>query len=199
MNMRSRRTAPMMAALVAISVGLVACGSDSSGSDSTASTAAPQELALTGKYTTLVLDPATATVLTDNKVSVTPIAPATAKGLGIAFPITGGSVDPNTLAGAIDHSGGLDFESGGTQVKLTDFVVDTTRGTLTSTAGGAQLPTLTLDLSGLKKVTNGGVIVASDIKASLTAQAATALNDAFGVSLFTRGLAIGTVTVTATG
>ena len=84
-------------------------------------------------------------------------------------------------------------------MKLTNFVVDTTNGTLTSTAGGAQLPTLSLNLKGLKKVTNGSVIVASGIKASLTTQAAKALNDAFGVSIFTKGLAIGTITVTATG
>ena len=199
MSMRLRRTAPIAVALVALAAGLVACGSDGGSSDSSASTAAPQKLDLTGKYTTLVLDPATAMVLTDNKVSVTPIAPATARGDGIAFPITGGSVDPETLAGTIDHSGGLDFEAGGTQVKLTDFVVDTTDGTLTSTAGGAELPTLSLDLSGLKKSTSGGVIVASGIKASLTAQAAKALNDAFGVSLFSKGLAIGTVTVAASG
>ena len=199
MKINLRRTAPMVAVVAALAVGLVACGSDSSSTDNTASTAAPQNLALTGKYSTLVLNPATAGVLADNKISVAPIAPATVKGAGIAFPITGGSVDPNTLAGTIDHSGGLDFKSGATQVKLTDFVVDTTKGTLTSTAGGAQLPTLSLNLNGLKKVTNGSVIVASGIKASLTTQAAKALNDAFGVSIFTKGLAIGTITVTATG
>ncbi|MFN8162161.1 MAG: hypothetical protein U0R52_14075 [Solirubrobacterales bacterium] len=198
MNKQLRRLVPVAAAL-AISAGLVACGGSDDGTDTTATQAGGKNLMLTGKDTSLVLDAATAKVLTDNKVKVSPISPAKAKGNGIAFPITGGDVNSETLAGVIDHSGGLDFSSGGTQVKLTDFVIDTTKGVLTATAGGAQLPTLDLDLSGLKESEQGGAIVASNIKATLTAQAAKALNDAFGVSLFQKGLAIGTATVTATG
>jgi hypothetical protein len=198
MNINLRHSALVVAGVAALSLGVAACGSsDSSSTDSTAST--PQKLALTGESTTLVLDPATAKVLTQNKVSVAPVAPATAEGGGIAFPITGGAVDPNTLAGRITHSGGLEFAAGGTKVKLTNFVVNTVAGTLTSTVGGAKLLTLDLDLSGLKKSTQNGVIVASGVTAALTAPAAKALNAAFGVSIFTKGLAIGTVTIRATG
>ena len=43
-----------------------------------------------------------------------------------------------------------------------------------------------------------GTIVASGIVASLTKDAAAALNDAFSVDLFKGGLTIGDVTITAT-
>jgi hypothetical protein len=43
----------------------------------------------------------------------------------------------------------------------------------------------------------GGAIVASGISATLTGEAAKALNEAFGVSLFEEGLAIGDVPVRA--
>jgi hypothetical protein len=107
-------------------------------------------------------------------------------------------VASDTLAGTIEHSGGLRFSAGGTNVDVTDFVVDTTAGTLTATVGEGQVPLLALDLSGLERSMEGDVIVASGIDATLAGEAATALNEAFGVEAFTEGLAIGTVTVRAT-
>ena len=98
----------------------------------------------------------------------------------------------------IEHSGGLRFSAGGTNLEVTDFVVDTEAGTLTATAGGADVPLLALDLSGLERTEEGGAIVASGIEASLTREAAKALNDTFKVELFEEGLAIGDVTVRAT-
>jgi hypothetical protein len=77
-------------------------------------------------------------------------------------------------------------------------VVDTEAGTLTATAGGGQVPLLTLDLAGLERSMEDGSIVASGITAALTAEAAQALNDTFKVKLFEEGLAMGDVTVTAT-
>ena len=160
--------------------------------------AAGEELTLTGEDTTLVLDTSTATVLTGLGVKVAPIGPATSANGGIAFPITGGSVASDTLAGTIEHSGGLRFSAGGTNVDVTDFVVDTTAGSLTATAGYAQLPLLGLDLTGLERSMEGDTIVASGIKATLAEEAATALNTAFKVDAFQAGLPIGTVTVRAT-
>ena len=105
----------------------------------------------------LALDPGTAEVLTENKVEVAPVGPASAGDDGIAFPITGGEVDSETLAGTIDHSGGLEFSAGKTSVALTDFVVDTAAGTLTATTpDGAELVTLDLDLTGSRAHRRGG-------------------------------------------
>lgn len=200
------RLAILIAAVAALSVGLLACGDDDDDETTAAATTeqaaeempASQMLSLNGEDTTLVLDPATAGVLEQNKVTVAPVKPAAAKGGGIAFPITGGEVDSESLAGTIEHSGGLTFRAGGQEVTITDFVVDTVAGSLTSTAGGAELPTLDLDLGSLQRSMEAGAIVASGIQATLTAEAAKALNDAFGVSLFEAGLPIGEVTVRAT-
>jgi hypothetical protein len=188
--------------VLALALLVAACGGDDD-DDETATNGTTMEetaetLSLTGEETILVLDEGTAEVLTDNGVEVSPVRPADASGDGIGFPITGGEVDSESLAGTIDHSGGLSFSADGTEVELTDFVVDTEAGTLTSTVGGDSLETLSLDLDGLERSDENGVIVAEGIEASLTADAADALNDAFGVELFERGLAIGEVTVRAT-
>jgi hypothetical protein len=202
-----RKRFPLLAvlALAVLSLGVAACGDDEEDTTATTETEAetamaePMQLALTGEETVLVLDSGTADVLAENKVKVEPVDPAGTSGDGIGFPITGGEVESESLAGTIEHSGGLVFSAGGTEVEVTDFVVDTAAGTLTATtADGAELALLDLDLSALERTDDGGVIVADGITAALTADAATALNDAFGVELFEEGLAIGDVTVRAT-
>jgi hypothetical protein len=190
---------PLLAALVAaLALGLAACGDDDDASADGTTTAAPATLTLTGEGTTLALDEDTAQVLTQNDIQVAPIAPATAGAGGITFPITGGQVDAETLAGTIEHSGGLRFSAGGTDLDLTDFVIDTAAGTLTATAGGADVPILDVDLTGLQRSEDAGTIVLEGITVALGAEGAAALNDTFGVSLFEAGIPIGDVTVRAT-
>ena len=204
-RVNSLRLLALVAAL-ALALVAVACGDDDDegggggGTDAAVeeTEAASQQLRLNGETTVLVLDEQTAMVLTDNGVKVAPVDPAAPDGDGIGFPITGGMVDSESLAGMIEHSGGLRFSAGGTNLEVTDFVVDTEAGTLTATAGGADVPLLALDLSGLERTEEGGAIVASGIEASLTPEAAKALNDTFKVKLFEEGLAIGEVTVRAT-
>lgn len=184
---------------LALALGVAACGDDDDeGGGAATTTEESTMLSLTGEETVLVLDAGTADVLTENDVTVEPVAPAKASGDGIGFPVTGGEVDSESLAGTIDHSGGLVFAAGGTEVEVTDFVVDTAAETLTATTGGAELTLLDLDLSGLQRSDEGGSIVLEGITATLSADAAAALNEAFGVKLFEKGLAIGDVTVTAT-
>ncbi len=201
---RNWRLLALVGALV-LALALVACGDDDEDDGAAQETTTEQETAaepmmldLNGETTVLVLDPGTADVLAQNKIEVTPVRPAAPDGDGIGFPITGGMVDSESLAGTIDHSGSLRFSAGGKRLAVTDFVVDTEAGTLTATAGGAEIPLLSLDLAGLQRSMEGDAIVASGIAAALTAEAATALNDTFGVTIFEEGLAIGDVTVTAT-
>ena len=83
-------------------------------------TAASAELG--GGSTTLKLDSGLAEALTDAGVAVAPVSPATArKGGRVAFPITGGELNPKTAAGVINHSGGLSITAGETTVSLTNF------------------------------------------------------------------------------
>ncbi len=199
MQKRSKPIA-LLALLAAFALVVAACGDDDSSTTSeTTAAGASETLTLNGQETVLALDSGTAKVLKDNKIKVAPIDPASASDAGIAFPITGGEIDSESLAGTIDHSGGLKFSAGGTSVELTDFVVDTAAETLTATApDGSALVTLDLDLGGLERSDEGGAIVLSGITAALSSDGADALNSSFKVKLFEGGLAIGDVTVTAT-
>lgn len=148
--------------------------------------------------TTVKLDKGTAAALTDLGVSVSPISPATASSKGVKFPITGGRLDAKTLAGNIRHSGGLRFAAGATVVDLKRFTINIDRKPdLVATVGDARVSILTLDLSRLKNRSSGDNIRLSGVKASLTKAAADALNQAFGVTAFKKGLVLGTASVSA--
>ena len=148
--------------------------------------------------TTLALDPGAAAALGSLGVAVAPIAPATAGPNGIAFPITGLGLNWHPLALRVNHSGGLKFSAGSTVVDLTDYTIYTGRDArLVASLGTARVAILKLDLSKARYgITWGGVTI-GNVKASLTAGAAGALNGAFGTTAFTEGLLIGTATVNA--
>jgi hypothetical protein len=149
--------------------------------------------------TTLKLDAGTASALTSLGITVGPVKPAKASSKGVAFPITGGSVNAKTLAGKIKHSGGLRFSKGSTVVELTDYTINIDKKPdLVATLGKSRVSILSLDLSKLKNKSSGKKIKLSGIKASLTAGAAAALNGAFGTTAFTEGLVLGTASVNGT-
>jgi hypothetical protein len=151
-----------------------------------------------GGSTTLTLDPATAGVLTANGVAVAPVDPAAPSGGGIAFPVTGGEADPATLAGSVRHSGGLRFTAGGKSLVLKNFTytIGSKGASLSASVGGGRLRILELSLAGASVSKDGLSVSASGIQATLSNGAANALNGFFGVSLFSGGLAVGTVQTT---
>ena len=114
--------------------------------------ASAAKVKLAGGSTTLKLDAGTAAALTDAGASVAPIKPAKVKGGGIAFPITGGAIDPANARGRINHSGGLRFSAGGTRVALKNFRVHVgaKRAILTAAVGSDRLTVLSLNLSKAK-------------------------------------------------
>jgi hypothetical protein len=193
--------------LAVVALGVAACGSSSSSSTTSSTQAATSSTPATttsasaavpvaGRSTVVVVNPATAQVLKKNGVTVTPIAPATAK-TGLVFPVSGGKIAVATLAGTVDHTGGLTFSHNGKSVQLTSFIIDTTTKQLTALAGGQRVPILNLNLASLKRASGpNGTVVASDIKLTLTSQAASALNSGLGVSIFTAGLPFGVATLT---
>lgn len=193
--MNRLRTPHLLALMVALSLALaaVACGDDEGEGGS-----GGQELTLNGEKTVLTLNEGVVAVLEQNKVKVAPVEPAGPDDAGVQFPITGGSVNSETLAGTIEHRGGLIFTVGRDTLEVTDFVADTESGQLIATAGAAELPILALDLTRVKKSTEGGAIVASGITASLTGYGAAAMNAILDVKIFKEGLALGELTVTAT-
>ncbi|HTI34498.1 MAG TPA: hypothetical protein VL422_12530 [Miltoncostaea sp.] len=153
--------------------------------------------------TTVALDPGAAGALQTLGVSVAPTGPAYATKAGISFPITLGVVDGADLTGQIRHSGGLVFAKGATKVYLSRFFIDIdTTPSLSGKVGtapgtGDRADLFDLDLSGLKVDAGWHRIALSGVTLKLTEGAANKLNEAFGVTAFTKGLVIGTATVRA--
>ncbi len=192
---------------------LAACGTATatdSGNTAASASATPSASikSLTGVGTTVTVDPSTASVLQKNSVSVAPVSPATADASGgmvkVTFPITGGNVDiyPQNdtpfIRGTVKHSGGLTFSGGGKSLTATDFVVDPGASTLTATVGGSQV--MLLELDGSKVMVgkdSAGHVTLDGTVAKLSQAAADALNQTFGVSLFKRGIPLGTVHIVA--
>jgi hypothetical protein len=162
--------------------------------------AASAKVQLAGGSTTLKVASGTAAALQSNGVSLRPLNPARVRGGGVAFPITGGSIDPASAAGRIDHSGGLALRAGGTRVALRNFRVHvgSKRAILTAQVGNGRLTALSLSLAKAKVVRNGLGTTVRGVQALLSGEAAKALNAAFQTDLFARGLPIGKVTVRAT-
>jgi len=161
------------------------------------STIAPSEIVLTGGATAVALDPGTAQALTSLGVTPSPVDPADAREDGrIAFPITDGRVDAASLAGSIDHSGGLALSAGSTRVELTDFEIEIDGSpSLFGQVGGQRVELFALDVSGITTEVEGRRVTVGGVVLRLTAGAAQALNAAFGTTALAEGLVIGTATV----
>ena len=160
--------------------------------------AASADVRLSGGSTSLKLDRGTAQALGSLGVAVAPIDPARARGMRLRFPVTGGRIDPATAAGVIRHGGGLRLSAGGTRVALRRFQVTTTGGqiNLSAQVGGGRLHVA--KLRGQPTVTRKGFETrVRGLTAELTGKAARALNAAFGVSAFVRGIPLGRVAVRA--
>lgn len=160
-----------------------------------AAPAASADVGLTGGATTLRLDPGTARALDTLGVSVAPVSGARAAGGGVRFPISGGAIEPATAAGTILHRGGLRLRAGSTRVVLSSPRVSIAKNSvrLSTRVGGSRIHIATL--SGARVSRDGFDVNVADARARLTQKAARALNRAFGVTAFRRGLALGTVSV----
>jgi hypothetical protein len=159
-----------------------------------------QTAAVAGGSTTLRLSATAASALSSLGVSAAPISPARAGSAGIRFPITGGRLDPATVRGAVDHSGGLRLRGGGVTVRLTRPRITNQNGvrTLSTVVNGTgRIHTFTLDLGAARIARDGLGTVASNVRVRLSLKGAQALNRAFGVTAFRRGLLVGTARVVA--
>lgn len=168
---------------------------------------------LTGRSTSVRLNPSTASALQSLGVQVGPQGSATfdAATSTVSFPITGGfaaihsdhKFKPGYIAGSIVHDGsGLTFTKGQTSLTIKDFVVDPGDSELYGVAGNAVVtqPLLFLDGSHVKvhKDSRGDVVLDGTV-AELTDASANALNQTFGVTAFHAGIPVGTVHLVASG
>lgn len=146
--------------------------------------------------TTLRLAPATARALAANGVRVGPVVPARAGAGGLTFPVTGGAVNPANLRGSVSHGGGIRFGAGGRTVVLRDprYTIGRGLATLSARVATSRVTILRLDLRHASVTAPGPLArTATNVRATLTAMAARALNRALRTRLLRRGLAIGTV------
>lgn len=153
----------------------------------------PAEVSLSGGATTLTLDPGTAAALAGLGVTPSLIAPGEPNGAGLAFPITGGTAAVGTFVGQISHSGGIALTAGATRVELKNFIIEVSGSPrLTAQVGDTttRVP-LALDLSDIRAGVSRRTAVVRDARVALTADAAAALNAAFGTTALTAGLPLG--------
>ena len=158
-----------------------------------------------GDATYLRLDPGVNSALLGAGILVKPLDPATVDPrtmngkptVRYCFAVTGGIIDPASLAGTINHSGGLLFlnTANGKSLQATDFRIDTAKAQLLGLVGDAYVPLLDLDLSGISLKESCSVLYISNVVAKLTDVAAGALNATLGTDVFAGGLTLGTATV----
>jgi hypothetical protein len=177
----------------------------------TASAAAAPTVRLDGVRTTLRTDPATTKVLLANRIVPLPTRGTSVNvrwtrqgpSVGYGFPITGGRVDAATLAGAINHAGGIRFVNlaDGQTLSLTRFrIVIDAHPHLTAIVNGdpkVRVSILRLDLSKATVAESLPYVRVGNVGAYLNATAANALNSALGVSFFAPGIKLGTAHVNA--
>lgn len=164
--------------------------------------AAADPVHVSGSWTQLSVDPGITAALAGAGVAIQPVDPAEVHpfkrngdcSFRYTFRVTGGMVDPGTLAGTIRHSGGLRFVrlSDGAVLEATDFRIDTVEQKLFGLVGDTYVPLLDLDLSGITVGGKAPTVTVAGIVASLTPEAATALNATFGEGTVAAGLRIGT-------
>lgn len=158
--------------------------------------------------TTVKLSSTFTSALKSLDVTLGVVAPTGVYDGAALFPITGGAIDLDTALGNIVHSGGLTLEAGGTQVRLQNFIIDTTGSAPVITGlvvidnqlvGRVPLFDLALP-SGVKLplgLEAGFILQLNGVGVTLSADAAAALNKVYSVSAFAAGLDIGTADVFA--
>jgi len=179
-----------------ISSGNTTASSGTNSSTSATSTYSSARATVIGKSTAVRINRAVLAALMHAGIAVTAVAPATSRRT-LLFPVSGGQIVISTLAGTVDHTGGLTFRHSGKNVTFTNFVINTKTKQLTATVGGQSMPIFDLNFA-LPKPARGahGTVVASKIKLTVTSQAATALNRRFGESTFKAGMNFGIAKLT---
>jgi hypothetical protein len=196
------RRAVFFPLLVLLALAFAACGSSSKTTGTTATgasaaaNAATTPKTLVGKQTSVALNPATSQLLKENQIVVTAVAPATYHNT-LLWPVSGGQIAVATVAGTIQHTGGIRLSHAGKSVQVTSFLVDTSTDQVTALVGGQRLPIFAINKSSAKHQTGiGGTILESGLTLTLTEQVASALNGALGTSAFKAGQVFGTATLT---
>jgi hypothetical protein len=157
-----------MRTLLAGAVCVLALGATACGGDDNATAASATPTPLTGVHTQITPSGA----LKSAGVKMAAIAPGTSGSSGVVLPITGGSVNLQTLAGTVEQGGGLQYTGGGKTAELSGIVIDTTSKQMTAQVDGANTPVMNLQLGPLNQT---GSAIQADVTFTLTSQGQQAL------------------------
>lgn len=170
----------------------------SSGTSSSAfatTTYTPAEATVIGQKTDIVVNPAVSAALKHGGIAVTAVAPASAR-TSLLLPVSAGQIAIATLAGTVDHAGGLVLGHNGKHVTLTNFVINTNTKQLTATVSRRSLPIFDLTLASPNSASGPYRAIVVKVKLTVTFQAARALNSDLGVRTFKTGMKFGIATLT---
>jgi hypothetical protein len=167
-----------------------------------------QTVPLASGRTTVALSTDFLGALTTLNVRPSVVGQGRLMGTLLSFPITQGSLNAANARGEVFHTGGLQLAAGTTTVQLLNFTIDTMGNSPVLTglvvANGAvvgRIPLFALRLPATftppVRPASGVFVELPGVAVELGAEAATALNGAFGVNAFRQGFGIGTATVRA--
>ena len=131
-------------------------------------------------------------------IGILPIAPAEASSGGESFPITGGTVSRNGQRARINHAGGIVFAGDNAEVRVVRPRVRLCcpDSDLNASVDGQRMSFLSLE--GGTVTSRGRRLTFRGINASLTLEAADALNQAFATDFFQEGTRLGRLRIRMT-
>ncbi|HEY6550679.1 MAG TPA: hypothetical protein VIY71_05705 [Solirubrobacterales bacterium] len=128
--------------------------------------------------TTINLNKGLVKKLKKYNIKVKKISPATVKGRVINLPVSGGSLDPITGLGTVEHSGGIKFKAGKKSAPVNTLLLDTTTGSLNAKVAGKSMKFASV--KGFTVARNGFGANVSISALKLTGKAAKQLNKKLG-------------------
>jgi hypothetical protein len=135
--------------------------------------------------TTVTLNKGFVKKLKKSGVKMLKLSPGAVKGRTVTLPVSGGSLDPTTGQGTVEHSGGIKFKAGKKSAPVNTLVLDTTTSSLTAKVAGKSMK-----LASVKGVTiarNGFGANVSIASLKLTGKAAKQLNKKLGFTGHKKG------------
>ena len=114
------------------------------------------------------------------KVKVLRVSPAGVKGSTVTLPVSGGSLDPLTGLGTVEHSGGIKFKAGKKSAAVNTLLLDTTTGSLNAKVAGKSMKFASVKGFTVTRNGFGANVNISSLK--LTGKAAKQLNKKLGFS-----------------
>jgi hypothetical protein len=111
-------------------------------------------------------------------VKVLKLSPAGVKGSTVTLPVSGGSLDPVSGLGTVEHSGGIKFKAGKKSAAVNTLLLDTTTGSLNAKVAGKSMKLASV--KGFTVARNGFGANVSISSLKLTGKAAKQLNKKLG-------------------